>query len=281
MGGGGFGSSSGGGFGSSGGGGFGSSGGGGFGSSGGGGFGSSGGGGFGSSGGGGFGSSGGGGLGGSSGTFSGPSSIINSSTTGASPITTLGSQTTASSAISTANPFRSTYGNPFSGGLPNANGRLTFGQALYNTGTSGSGGAGALAGLGAPGLGTAGITTGGLGGGLGAQGVGNASVPYASSVGIRRAPAYITVLGPDFAPPQRSATAVVGDLQQSLDRSARLAPGSVTVRMDQGTAVLSGVVSDARQRRLAEGLVRLTPGVHDVRNDVEVRETAPAPRPLP
>jgi hypothetical protein len=280
-GGGGFGSSGGGGFGSSGGGGFGSSGGGGFGSSGGG-FGSSGGG-FGSSG-GGFGSSGGGGgFGGSTGAFSGPSSIISSSTSGASPMTTLGSQTTASSAISTANPFRSTFGNPFSGGLPGANGRMTFGQPLYTTSTAGSAGVGGLAGLGAPGLGTAGITTGGLGMGAGTAGIGTASVPFGSSVGIRRAPAYITVLGPGFATPQRSGAALAGDMQLSLDRSSRLEPGSVSVRVDQGTgtAVLSGVVSDARQRRLAEGLIRLTPGVHDVRNDVEVREAAPAPRPLP
>jgi hypothetical protein len=271
----------GGGSGSRGGGGFGS-GGGGFGSSGGGGFGSSGGGGFGSSG-GGFGSSGGGGFGSSGGTFSGASSILSGgSPGGATPLSTLGSQTTSSPAISTANPFRSTYGNPFSGGAPGGNGQLTFGQPLYTASTAGSGGIGGLAGIGAPGLGTAGISTGGLGmGGLGTAGIGTANVPFGSSVGIRRAPQYVTVLGPDFAPPRVSATALTSDLQQTLNRSSRLTPGSVSVRVDGGTVVLTGSVSDARQRRLAEGLIRLTPGVHDVRNDVEVREAAPTPRPLP
>jgi osmotically-inducible protein OsmY len=45
--------------------------------------------------------------------------------------------------------------------------------------------------------------------------------------------------------------------------------------------VLQGKVSDDHERRLAEMIIRLTPGVREISNELEVSETAPPPRPLP
>ena len=41
--------------------------------------------------------------------------------------------------------------------------------------------------------------------------------------------------------------------------------------MDQGVVVLTGQVENARERRLVEGMVRLTPGVLEVRNELQVK----------
>ena len=38
--------------------------------------------------------------------------------------------------------------------------------------------------------------------------------------------------------------------------------------MDQGVLVLSGKVASDKERRVLEAMVRMTPGVRDLRNDV-------------
>jgi len=53
-------------------------------------------------------------------------------------------------------------------------------------------------------------------------------------------------------------------------RIARLSPISVTMESD--TAVLRGQVRTQRDRQLAEDLVRLEPGVWEVRNELMVVE---------
>ncbi len=79
-----------------------------------------------------------------------------------------------------------------------------------------------------------------------------------------------------------TAAAVRTDLQGVLVRSSSLPSArDIQVAMDGSVVVLRGPVSNDDERRLAENLVRLTPGVHDVRNELQVRETAPPPTPVP
>jgi osmotically-inducible protein OsmY len=48
-------------------------------------------------------------------------------------------------------------------------------------------------------------------------------------------------------------------------------PSAITVEVVGTTAVLRGRVSDEDEKRLVEGMVALEPGVHEVRNELQVR----------
>jgi hypothetical protein len=93
-----------------------------------------------------------------------------------------------------------------------------------------------------------------------------------------RAPAgYTTSIGFKYQPPTPSK--LLTDVQGVLARSSDL-PKTLGVALDGQTVVLRGQVADADQRRLAENLVKLTPGVQAVRNEVLVREeNVPASKP--
>jgi hypothetical protein len=109
-------------------------------------------------------------------------------------------------------------------------------------------------------IGRAGIGT-GLTGGLNSVGM--------NTMGIRRAPAYSTTLGYTLRP--AAPLRLRADLQQVLSQSTRLtAPGNIQIVMDGPTIVLRGRVTDERERRLAENVLRLSPGVRDIRNELEV-----------
>jgi hypothetical protein len=72
--------------------------------------------------------------------------------------------------------------------------------------------------------------------------------------------------------PAAPAGAVRNDLQQVISRSTVLtAPGAINVTMDGNTIVLRGTVANDGERRVAENMLRLTPGVRAVRNELEVR----------
>lgn len=58
----------------------------------------------------------------------------------------------------------------------------------------------------------------------------------------------------------------------------RNAPGTRVSLQADGTAVLSGVVSSERERKLAEVLLRLEPGVKKVDNRLAISDRVP---PLP
>ena len=95
--------------------------------------------------------------------------------------------------------------------------------------------------------------TGGIGGGTGQM----PEVSYAATV--------------RFAAPPVEVTVVRADLQGLLNRSSALSrPGSVRVEADGNAIVLRGRVADEDEQRLVEGMVRLEPGVHEVRNELEI-----------
>jgi hypothetical protein len=134
---------------------------------------------------------------------------------------------------------------------------------------------GGVGGVGGAGLGGAGL--GGVGlGGAGATGATVVSaIPLAgfSTIGSPRIPTYITVLG--FTPPASAARTngrLRADVQDVVARSSALSARGIQVSVDGEVVVLRGVVPDEHQARLAEGVIRLTPGVREVRNELVVRQ---------
>jgi osmotically-inducible protein OsmY len=73
-----------------------------------------------------------------------------------------------------------------------------------------------------------------------------------------------------------STTQFESNLRATLDRSTALSnPRGIELRMDNGVVVLTGTVSTEDEQRLAEGMLSLTPGVRQIRNELKVA-TPPA-----
>jgi hypothetical protein len=94
---------------------------------------------------------------------------------------------------------------------------------------------------------------------------------YASTVGVRKAPTYVTE--PRFRFPAPSLAALEADVRGAVERSNRLQSNgnSIRVALDGSLVKLIGTVSDVEDRHLAEDLVRLVPGVRDVSNELTVK----------
>jgi BON domain len=167
--------------------------------------------------------------------------------------------------ISPTNPFSGTFGNPMYYGRPGstnvsmgAGGTQLkgsgFGQPSFGTVSTASGTTG-IAGR----TGTATVNNRGLTGGYGGLGGANSTpqVSYTAQVGFR-------------APPVVAPTIRL-DLQAMVGRSSALrVPGNVRVEAAGDVIVLRGKVADEDEKRLVEGMVRLEPGVHEVRNELEI-----------
>jgi osmotically-inducible protein OsmY len=62
---------------------------------------------------------------------------------------------------------------------------------------------------------------------------------------------------------------MLSNVTDMLARSSRVqAASNIQISMDQGVLVLSGKVGTDKERRVLEAMVRMTPGVRDLRNDV-------------
>jgi hypothetical protein len=235
-------------------------------------------------GGGGFGGggAGGGGFGGGGGTGS-SGSIFGSAGTGGGGKTTSGT-TTGTTPISNANPFQGYYASPLAAGLGNnvtlasQNGLnfSTSGGTMANTLVTGRGTFGVpLFGQVSGGTNT-GSRFGGGGGGVGGGGAGSGQMGAGSfsTTGQKRTPQYITNIDFDRAPPKQ-APQMQADLSGALAQSPSLAGKNLNVSIQGQTVVLQGTVATEKERSLAEGLIRLTPGVQDVRNEIVVLNKGP------
>jgi hypothetical protein len=155
-------------------------------------------------------------------------------------------------------PMGPYMGNPMSLGVPATTNTTTtrtrtFGSVLFNVS-----GTGTTAGMGSMG-GTANLMSGRAMG--------------ASSYGYRRDQRYVTTLGETVPPVRPDMLRVRADLQSIIDRAGRLpSRGNIRVLTDGSAVVLRGSVSNDHERRLAEALVRLTPGVRTVRNELVTPE---------
>jgi osmotically-inducible protein OsmY len=114
---------------------------------------------------------------------------------------------------------------------------------------------------------------GGAAGGMGALGQTNA---YAL-----RAPEYSTTIAFQQTQPL-TPVRVRTDVQAVIARTSSLpSRANIQTVADGDAVVLRGSVASEHERRLAEAIARLTPGVFNVRNELQVKETAPPPRPSP
>jgi hypothetical protein len=174
--------------------------------------------------------------------------------------------------ISASNFLGPTYANPYYQGI-RSQAVLSnsvpggFGTPLFGTTGGGAGGGnigsatGAAGGAGGAG-GRGGTALGGgrLGGTGTGQDPGGVIVPLPVQIAY---PAVAQFQVPVVVP------ALQADLRGVIDRTTAIAnPAGVQIVMDGRTVVLRGAVRDRDEARLAEGLVRLTPGVGVVRNEL-------------
>ena len=200
----------------------------------------------------------GGSLGTSKGIGSGPLSALTGSNTG---LSSLSSGTTTSASTtgipSASNPYNSFYYNPYGAGLigGSTSQTLTFGTAVYP--------------ITAPTTTTTTIQT----------TKAAASAAGFTSVGIRKAPTYITTSG-DFPIIKYAPSMLQSELQEVLAESTRLnSKNNIRVEVvEGGVVILTGQVESASERRLAEGLIRLNRGVQGVDNRLQFpTQTTQAP----
>lgn len=161
----------------------------------------------------------------------------------------------AGGAVQSSNFLGPTFANPYYSGLL-ANTRTgTFTPGGFGTPTFGAA-TGARAGVTA--------TTGRAGG---AGGGTFATDPGGQIVQLPRQIAYTAQL--KFVAPTVPAPRLQADLRGMIDRAGLTVPaGSVQVQVDGNAVVLRGAVRDGDEARLVEGLVRLTPGVSRVSNEL-------------
>jgi hypothetical protein len=253
-------------------------------------------------GGGGAGGGGGGGLGLGGPTLSG---LGGTGTGGSTPLSTgagrAGGTSSAAASPSTSNPYYSYISSPYAPGFG-----PSFKLAPVVSATSST--AGGSGGLTGGGLGGGGMGGGGMGGGGGSSsstgftsalnstgtiqtlkagslnsplyavatsttpttGTTTSSLTGFTTVGTRRAPQYNTVIGFQRTP-RLAPAAIQADLRQSFDRSPRLTNGQgIQIAVNGSTVVLQGTVPTIREKRVAEVLARMAPGVVDVRNQLQV-----------
>ena len=191
---------------------------------------------------------------------------------------------TVPTVLNQSNVLGGYYANPYFQGRP-ASATIApggFGAALYGAaggGTTGGGGGfpnatgntiNARSGATAAGGRTQGIF-GQQTGGFGQQGGANQSGVV---VPLPRQISYSATL--NFKAPIATMPQVATGLRATLDRSTMLGnPRGVGLTMDGNVVVLRGNVATDDELRLVEGMVRLTPGVRDVRNELKVGPATP------
>jgi hypothetical protein len=188
-------------------------------------------------------------------------------------------------ALSPSNILGGYYANAYYQGVPSATARAPGGVGVPRFGTAGLTGGGiigtqtslnsglnsglvgaATARPGATGRGGQQGTTGQLGGATNSQ--------SAVVIPLPRQISYTATL--NFRAPVATMPEVATGLRTTLSESSMLTnPAGIGLAMDGATVVLSGTVPTDDEARLVEGMVRLTPGVRDVRNELKVSPPSP------
>jgi hypothetical protein len=178
------------------------------------------------------------------------------------------------SSLDSSNIFSGFYANPMYAGSSGQGGVGVapggFGSPLY-TGTTGSGATGARGGR----AGTTGASlgAGGMGGrgGLGSTNTFGALSGSSQTGIVVPIPVQINSAAQiQFSAPPVAAPRLQADLRNALDNSSLLPNGrDVLVITDaQNNVTLRGRVRDENEARLIEGVVRLTPGVRVIQNEL-------------
>ncbi len=91
-----------------------------------------------------------------------------------------------------------------------------------------------------------------------------------STVGQRKAPLYTTGLSEDIPIVLHNPGILASELNAIIQRSTKLNNRqNIRVSVENGVVVLRGSVPTAREKRLSEALIRLTPGVRLVANQID------------
>jgi hypothetical protein len=159
---------------------------------------------------------------------------------------------TARSSLHASNRFAGYYANPYMQGSVTATNTAPggFGLALYPA-TTGTG-----------------TVTGGRAGGAGAAGQRGLTTNTQSGILIPLPVQISYVAQMRFPTPPVASPALVADLRGIIDRGGFANPKSVQVIANGTDITLRGTVRDDDEARLAEGLVRLTPGVGNITNEL-------------
>jgi len=197
------------------------------------------------------------------GTGSSGSSMTSGGFTGTTTSTTGKGGGSSTAVPSQSNPLFSTYANPLNQGLLDITGKPTsnkaFGQASYplysGSGTTGGGGA--------------------FGGGTGSSsttafGYNTGGIVYPSN--------YITVAGDSLPPVVHAAPKLQAAVADVLSRSTVVRPNGIKLQVDGSTVIIEGTVASAKDKRIIEGMIRMTPGVRSLVSNLEVSETLPNPK---
>lgn len=160
---------------------------------------------------------------------------------------------TGTSSLQKSNVFASFYANPYAMGLSSSAGAGGFGQPTFgttSTTTTGGGRTGAT--------GTAGRT-----GGLNSNAANQSGILIPLPVQL----AYSAQV--QFPTPKVATPRLQADLRGIIDAGGLASPAGVQIVADANNNVtLRGTVKDDDEKRLAEGLVRLTPGVGTITNEL-------------
>jgi len=153
-----------------------------------------------------------------------------------------------------SNPFAGNYVNPLSMGIMTngQTGKGTFNQPLYATTTT--------------------ATTRTRGGTrTGTANAATTSIVGFTTYGMDRTVPYRTELGDSIPIVAPVASALQAELRDVVQRSSTLtSKGNIDVTVANGVVFLRGQVATESERRLAEAMIRLTPGARNVSNELTV-----------
>lgn len=182
----------------------------------------------------------------------------------------------ATGALQKSNFLAGYYGNPYYQGNNPTNANVLpggFGNATYPTtgGTGGAGGntygtGGRIGGSGLTGINSS--SFGGRGGGLGGIGGQNSTNQSGILIPIQSQMSYAAEMR--FPTPPVAPTRLQTDLRSAIDGTSMIANSkTIEIITDvKNNVVLRGTVADADEARLVEGMVRLTPGVGYIQNNL-------------
>jgi hypothetical protein len=171
-------------------------------------------------------------------------------------VTAYGTTNSTNTGVQQSNFLRNTYANPYYMGRYNVTATQApggFGAVLYPvTGTTGTtGGRGGQGGVGATG------TSGSI----------NVQDPGGIIANLPRQIAYTSVV--KFQPPPMVAGQLQADLSGMISRATMLAnPAGVQVTTEGQNVTLRGAVQSSEEARMVEGMVRMTPGVRQIKNEL-------------
>ena len=193
----------------------------------------------------------------------------------------LGGTTGTSSGTDQTNFLSATYSNPlYMGRYSASSSTSSTNRSSTGTGTGGTTGSASsstqgIGGFGQPSLGTttgSRTQTGGRGGIAGVSTNAGRTGQTGQTNQNQSATRVIYSASLKFAPPVKPTAQVESELREILDRSTSLSnPAAIELSVEDKVVTIRGKVASEDERSLAEGLIRLAPGVRGVKNELQTQ----------